>query len=136
MDKPVLLQDKTPDGVSIKIGVHTAEYNSSVPYKSGFRWGAELKEPRIIVTRINVEFGNTKVFVPLSAYCDLTNPNICTLQTSNKSFVLVIEGGQASTSYKAEIYFENGYIKKRKVSHQEFPDESWEETVYSFNYLF
>ena len=79
--------------------------------------------------------GNKKVFVPLSAYSDLANPSNLVLKTNQNSFNLIIYGGDAGCSYKAELLFENSYIKARKVSHEEFPDEVWEKTEYHFNTL-
>ena len=82
---------------------------------------------------MSITIGNRDVFVPLSAYCGLANPYEISFAANNKGFSITIFGGHAATSYKAEIITQEGYIQRRKVSHLEFPNVAWEETVYSYN---
>ena len=123
----------TSQGASVDVKVQTQKPSSSFPYKTGYRWGTELDSPNILITSIDVTIEDEKVFVPVSAYCDLTNPREFSLEKTKSGFCIIIEGGDAATSYKAVIFFENLYIKSRKVVHGKFPDTAWEETKYSFN---
>jgi len=129
------LNIKNGDGETIKVNVFAQNYSSAFPYKEGFRWGSELKKPKTIITSIDVLFESKKLFVPLSAYSDLTNPKRVSIEISKYGFHILIAGGSASTFYNAELIFKNGFIHRRKVRHGEFPEVSWEETVYSFNTL-
>ena len=131
--KKIILKELSDNKVPINIEIYTTNYELDWPYKEGFRWGTELKHPKILITNISIIYGKKKVFIPLSAYSDLTNPTEYFVQTSNDSFSLLIFGGHASTSYRAELVSENGFIKRRRVQHREFPEEAWEETIYSFN---
>lgn len=120
----------------VKIIIGTTKYSPNYPYQDGFMWGAdEYEKPRFLISNIKILIGNRKVFVPLSAYCDLANPNNVVLKTNQNSFNLIIYGGDAGSSYMAELLFENSHIKYRKISHGEFPDEVWEKTEYHFNTL-
>jgi hypothetical protein len=117
----------------IKIIVSTSKYTSNYPYNGGLMWGAdEYEKPRFVITDVKVLIGTTKLFVPLSAFCDLADPSKITLNINNNSFSLIIYGGDAGGSYMAEIVFGKQEIKSRKVTHGEFPDETWEKTEYSF----
>ena len=107
--------------------------SKATPYfRTGF-WGAESIVPKTIVKSISVKFGSQEVFIPLSAYCDLSNSRNYSLQVDENLYYLIIHGGEASTSYTAEIKFKKNYIIKRKVYHREFPEIAWEKTIYSFN---
>lgn len=127
------LHGRTADGASIIVTACTKEYSSAFPYSKGFRWGVELRVPRSLIISLEVVIGGKEIFVPLSAYFDLTNPREISLETTQTGFRIIIQGGDAATSYEAELIFEKNYIQRRRVSHSEFPDVAWEETVYSFN---
>lgn len=129
----VTLKDKLSDGTLIKIIVSATKYSSSFPYADGFVWGAESgwTNPKFVITKVNVNVGDKKVFVPLSAYCDLANPRDVLLTVIGSNFTIIIIGGDAATSYKAELKFEGRDIRSRKVVHGEMSDVR-EETVYSF----
>lgn len=121
------------DGNPIKIEVRTTKYSQSFPYREGFSWGADdIFPPTSVITSIKGRIiGAGDIFVPLSAYSDLADPFILSLENTPKGFRLVITGGDAGCSYAATLVFENIDIQRRKVVHGEFPDEAWEETVYS-----
>lgn len=118
----------------IKIVVSTTKYSSNYPYQTGLRWGVidEDEKSFSVISNIKILIRNRKLFVPLSAYNDLANPYEILLRTNQNSFTLIIDGGDAGSSYFAELYFVNSQIKHRKVYHKGFPDELWEKTEYSF----
>jgi hypothetical protein len=87
---------------------------SSFPYKGALLWGGDVDElPQTVLTSIHITQNRKAVFVPLSAYSDMGN------------------GGTAS-GYDATFSFSHGFLKTRTVRNREFPDETWEETRYSF----
>ena len=102
---------------------------------TAMQWGVETEPPKSILTSMSITIGSKDVFVSQSAYCGLANPYEICLTENNKGFSITIFGGQTAASYKAEIIVQDGYIQRRKVSHGEFPNVAWEETVYSYNLI-
>ncbi|MBI4378660.1 MAG: hypothetical protein HY578_06155 [Nitrospinae bacterium] len=130
---------KSSDGLPIKIIVRTTKYSPSFPYRKGFGWGADTvpnnpapSYPQSVITSVDLKAGKEDIFVPLSAYGDLANPRTISFEITQKGFRLIVNGGDAGTSYEAVLDFEGEHIKRRKVLDGEFPIEVWEETVYSF----
>lgn len=117
----------------LEIIVKVAEYSPCSNYSLGLRWGFESTIPKTLVSEIQVMVAKQKLFIPFSAYSDLANPVSYYLETGAEIFQLIIKGGDAASSYKAELSFRNGQLWRRKVIHGEFPEEAWEETIYSFN---
>jgi hypothetical protein len=122
------------DGTLFKIRIQATKAPVNFLYDDGWRWGAE-KSPKYIIRKIEAWWGDEKVFIPLSAYFDLTNPHEVFLKKAGNQFHLTIKGGDAATSYEALLIFEKGNLLSKKVFSGEFPDEAWEETKYSFNEL-
>jgi hypothetical protein len=127
------LQGETADGKKLRIQIKVSPYSSSFPYRSGWRWGVEGGEPRTVLTRLAVYLGQEPLFIPVSAYADLSNVRTVSLQVRGKGYVITIAGGDAAGSYRAELQFEGAYVRKKKVVHGGFPDQAWEETTYAFN---
>lgn len=128
-----IIENRLSDGTVIKVVVHTVKYPSNFPYKGIRRWwGADSGKPQFLIEKFEVKINEENIFIPLSVYMDLANPNEMFLDVKNQEAQLVIIGGDAGGSYRTTIIFEKGDVKKRKVSHGEFP-EVGEETVYTFN---
>jgi hypothetical protein len=102
------------------------------PYKHGFRWGAETSKPERIIQSAEVRRSNSVIFVPLSAFADLGNPDSIRLEMDRKGFRILITGGDASTAYEATLTFNDDFVVRRKVASLSFPRTAWEETVYSY----
>lgn len=133
VDGVVNLSDRLSDGTSIKVKVQKINRPSGYPYKDALMWGSDLPSlPPTVITKMEVQIGKDKTFIPLSAYSDLGDPGHVLLEKADRGFKLVITGGDAAGSYKAVLVFDRENIKRRKVMHGEFPDEVWQETVYSF----
>lgn len=132
IQNPILLDGKTSRGVPVIIEVCTIKDPSEIYYKYNQGWGTMRNKPKNLITNIDIKFGNQQGYLSLSAYCDLTNSYDYSLKFMENSYILVIRGGSASTSYTAELTFENLFLQKRKVTHGEFPDQTWEETIYSY----
>lgn len=119
---------------AVDVIVQRGKFVSTAFSLTALRWGTEGRIPASIVARVGVRVGAKEVFVPLSAYCDLANPSKVSVEfLSAEDYRVVIKGGEASTSYGAELFFHGDQITRRKVIHGEFPLEAWEETRYSFN---
>jgi hypothetical protein len=117
----------------IKITVNTTKYSPKYPYQDGLLWGTDLYDrPRSFISRIKIMIGKEQVYVPLSAYCDLADPDKILLETKLNSFSLIIYGGGEALFYKCELFFENLTIKFKKIALVGFPDEVWEKIEYSF----
>lgn len=127
------LSDYLIDGTPVTIEMRTTKLTPQYPYKDPFMWGGdEVLRPKTVIINLDVRVGKEKKVIPLSAYRDLGDPYKILLEITQKGFHIIIRGGDAATSYKAVLDFEGEHIKRRKVSHGEFPDEVWEETEYSF----
>lgn len=101
--------------------------------KEGLRWGGDEAAPaRTLVVSLSVSKAGEKLFVPLSAYGDLGEPQLLSLKQTPTGFDLIILGGDTGTAYDAVLSFEKGWLTRRRVSHHEFPDTAWEETKYSY----
>ena len=106
---------------------------STMPYKNALIWGGdEMNMPKTIITFVSVKANDEEFFVPFSAYSDLGNPRHVTLTKNKKGFEIQVSGGETSTSYKAILFFRSGVIYRRKVISNEFPNQVWEDTTYSF----
>lgn len=123
----------------INASITTLNISSEYPYDRSSMWGGDEESqafPKKIIHSISVVKNKQKIFVPLSAYADLGDPNYAELKSlTTKKFQLIISGGDAAGSYKATMEFENNEILKRKVVSGEFPNDAWEETQYKFNHL-
>jgi len=128
------LLDKTPLKVEVRLKKVTPDY----PYRRALLWGGDLISeedvvmPKVLISTIYVLAGKKKLIIPLSAYSDLGNPSQVFIKSTSKGFQIIIRGGDAGTAYDAVLKFDARTITGRKVSHGEFPEQVWEETVYSF----
>lgn len=135
----VELSDRLTDGTPIKVKVQKMNLSPDYPYKHAFMWGGDMRGegevlmPKTAISAMDVRIGKEKILVPLSAYSDLGNPYQVSLEKADRRFKLIIAGrGGTATSYKAVLEFDDENIQRRKVTLSVFPDEVWEETVYSF----
>jgi hypothetical protein len=133
------LSDNLKDGTTVKVAVRTGKLSPTYPYKDAFMWGGDMRGrdeiimPKTVITEMNIQIGNEKIIVPLSAYSDLGNPYLVSLVKEVRGFRLIIKGrGGTGTSYKAVLEFHGVDIQHRKVILSIFPDEVWQETTYSF----
>ncbi len=133
------LSNQLADGTSVKIEVRSKKLMPKYPYERAFLWGGDMMGkdkvimPKTIISMVDIKVGNESVLVPLSAYSDLGNPYQILFEKTKRGFRLIIEGeGGTDTSYKAVLEFSDDNIQRRKVVLGVFPQEVWEETVYSF----
>jgi hypothetical protein len=127
------LEGRTADGKSIQLTIQTVPYVNSLPDKGW--WGTVddgVDRPKTVIRSVSVRVAGIEVWIPLSAYCDLADPNDIRFQREGKGFVLLLRGGDAAGSYQAEWHFADSRLQRRRVAHGEFPDQVWEETRYSF----
>jgi hypothetical protein len=84
---------------------------------------------------LEVKVGGKPIFVPLSAFADLGNPRKVRIESRKEKgrFAVILTGGDAATSYSATLEFRDNLLSERLVRHGEFPDQSWEKTLYKFN---
>jgi hypothetical protein len=98
-------------------------------------WGPDTtfhEGPRSIVTRLTVAIGRDTVFIPFSAYGDLSEPNEVSVSSGGAGVTVYVRGGDAAASYFASLVVLHGLLYKRRVESGEFSSERWEETVYSW----
>lgn len=119
------------------IEVRTQKF-SNFPYRETLMWGGYLVEPhnshpKMFVASFTIEAGKKDIVLPLSAFADLADPYTISIEKKSKNgFDIKLLGSETSEAYEALFHFEGDHLKLRKVKNLEFPDEAWEETVYSW----
>jgi hypothetical protein len=127
------LHEKLADGTPVNIKITKVPIPKNYPYLETFMWGGdELEMPRSVISKVIVNIGKKRVYIPLSAYSDLGDPRKIKFLKTKDGFMLIISGSDAGGSYKATLRFDRHYIKTREVVSSEFPGQVWEETKYSF----
>lgn len=132
--KTIVLSEASPLG-KIDVTIYTVKYSSAIQYRNGNWWGTDDSLPKVIVAGIDVMVGGNKISMRMSSFCDLAEAHTFNIELTENGFDLVIKGSDAAGAYDAVLSFEGNYLKRRKVAHGEFPDQVWEETVYSWNTL-
>ena len=122
-----------PGTKSIRVAVWLTKIGNTFPYKNPLLWGGDVGElPQQVVSSIEVYEGDEMIFVPLSAYGDLGDLKLASLDPTARGFTLNLHGGETATSYDAKLSFEGGYLVSRAVALREFPQQAREQTHYSF----
>lgn len=121
--------------VSAKVTVTLIPISQPCKAAASWRWGAENTCPRSVVGALEVKVGGKSIFIPLSAFADLGNPRNVNIESGKgkNRFAIVLNGGDAATSYTARFDFKDNILSERIVRHGEFPDQAWEKTTYKFN---
>lgn len=124
------LQSASHTGKQIIVRVDVAR--TVQEHCGNWRWGAEAECPKLAVADVQVFVGKEVLFVPRSAFVDLGSPHHLSVSPTKAGFEIVIQGGDAATSYNARLRFSIGQIWSRRVESGEFPKSAWEETKFSF----
>jgi hypothetical protein len=118
---------------SVRVALWTAKIGNTFPYKDALLWGGDVDElPQQVVSSIEVHDGDQMIFVPLSAYGDLGDLKLGSLDPTVGGFTLSLHGGNTATSYDVKLSFAEGYLVTRIVTLREFPQQRFEKTSYSF----
>jgi len=128
------LSGTTTDGNRVQTIIKTSPVNKDCSFRPSFGWGWDERHgPKVIINSFEIVIKEERSILPLSAYSDLGDPRNVEFKARGDGFTLVIVGGGvgAGDSYYAELIFERGYLRRRKVFSKNFP-EAWEETTYSF----
>lgn len=123
------LEAKSKDGLFV---MQIERDRPSINSPKNWSWGADGKNPVKSVSGMNLHFKGKEIYVPISAFIDLGEPEILEITRSNNNLIVKIYGGQSSASYKAVLIFDSKHIKQRTVCSAEFPNESCEKTKYLF----
>lgn len=105
----------------------------------GWIWGVDQECPHRVLAQLRVAWGKHTVMVPASAYMDLTAVRSILVVAAAHGFAIELVGGDAATSYRAQLEFEGHPVKdgvllrRRVVRSLEFSEEVWEETRYRFH---
>ena len=111
--------------------------DSQTLFNNVCRWGARYEDSNNekIFSDMKVSYNNEQYYVPLTAYVDMVDMRSYKLYPIIDGFVLKIEGGygESGDSYIAKLTFKKGLLIRKEIKHGVFPDEAWEQTVYSYN---
>lgn len=97
-------------------------------------WGVEGFVPDRIISAIAIKGDAKQSNAWLSSYIDLTNVRIASIACTGSECAFSIDGGDASTSYKATLIIKEGKVVSRKVVHSEFPENVFEVSHYHFHF--
>lgn len=137
---PVMAKDKSElvaQDNRVLVKVLVSPYPPSQPClaAASWRWGAENSCPKKTVIALEIKVDGVAVFVPVSCFLDLGDPRSVQIDASKEDrTAITIMGGDAATSYSATLELRGHTLAERIVRHGEFPDESFERTIYGFNF--
>ncbi|MDP8986407.1 MAG: hypothetical protein M3N97_15490 [Pseudomonadota bacterium] len=124
---------KKSSGDIVRISITQMKTGASAPYKDALLWGGDVDElPTCVLSSMVVHERDESIFVPLSAYGDLGDVKLGSVDATTGGFVIILHGGGTATGYDATLMFSHGYLVSRTVRSREFPKESNEMTTYSF----
>jgi hypothetical protein len=124
---------KLSSGGEVRVTLKQEKAGDSYPYKDALLWGGDVGEPpRFLLTSIRILNGSDTIFLPLSAYGDLGDVKLASVDRTTHGFTLSLHGGEASAAYDATLSFSQGYLVSRIVALREFPDQRRERASYSF----
>lgn len=83
-----------------------------------------------LIDDIEVIVSGHALTVPIGVFCDVADLHYAHLAVGQRTSVLKLEGGDASTSYTEKVYFDQKMIKRKTVAPGEFPDQLLEDTRY------
>jgi len=118
------------------VGVIAAELVVSKPYSNigprAMWWGTDLTEPNEVVTDLRITVAGEEIVIPFSAFSDLAEPRAVRIIETTMGFSLDIDGSNSAGAYRATLEFVGNRIARRHVASRAFPNERWDEFVYSF----
>lgn len=121
---------KLPDGKNFSFTISNSYWDGKV-YKDAQLWGAWGTTPSTVISRLTVTRAGEKLYIPFSAYSDLSNLQSTKLTVSGRVVELVIDGGTGGDAYRAVLAFPNGkYLESRKVFSAVMPKDAHEYTQY------
>jgi len=87
--------------------------------------------PCSVVDKIKIFVDGKNIDVPRSVFADLADLNGGQFKKTKQGMMLTFTGGDAAAAYNLEILFDKKRVLRRKVENAEFPNNTWEETVYT-----
>lgn len=80
-------------------------------------WGAGMPHPVVCVISMTVARGKQTILIPAKLYADLCSVNRLWFVERKEAITLVLEGGDASESFRAEFSFIGSRLTQRTVRH-------------------
>ena len=136
-----------PSSAARNVGVGFAQSASKGAYRAQVRstavkqpdyllhgrwWGGGGRSlPEAAMSEITIHRNGRKVYVPRSAYADLSNINKVWVVTTAKGCEVRFEGGDAHSGYFGKLSLVGDTVTERVVRSGEFPNHDWERTIYT-----
>jgi hypothetical protein len=115
--------------MAVKILIHTVRIDKSNIAFPSLEETPEIKNITII-NSLEIFVNERKISVPHSVYADLLDPGKAFVRSDNGTFILTINGGDASLSYVLRLYFDIKQIHRRILYSAIIPDDPIQETLY------
>lgn len=95
-------------------------------------WGADYIPPKLKAVTFEVTVNGQSIPMPISSYRDLANARLLELTLLDDRLEITIRGGDAGTSYTAQIFVRDGLVRNRVVRSNQFSNDSYESTEYKY----
>jgi len=89
--------------------------------------------PCSVVDGVEIEVAGEPLFVPRSAFSDLSDLSTAKVSVNKGKYALTLVGGDASESYVVKIVFSRKRVTYRSLTSSEFPEHPLQETFYHLN---
>lgn len=124
-----VLKSRSPIG-EVTLSIHTSIFDRSCACSCPAAWALkELKVKDIIIIEgLEISVEGKPVPVPDSVYDHLFNPHEASVQFKNGSFVLRIDGMDASNSYFVRIFFDRNGVSRMLTYWGLVPDKPMSDT--------
>ena len=123
-----LVSERSPDGTRIQASVEVAAAGECDVSRY---WGGGGRDTETVVVGLRIEVGRDSVWIPFTAVAGLANPLDLGVSVRSGRATVTLEGGDAAVSYMASWVVVRGRLQRRRIESGEFPQDVWEEAVYS-----
>ena len=131
---PTRITEAMRNGSWLTVTVNVSEE----PIPSTWRerlWGTdETPKTKRIVHELTISWADTSVWIPLSAFSDLSNPRSLAFVPTKKGYSFRIQGGMDSADYEARFFVVSKSLIRRRVTMLVDPDLLSEDTHYGVFY--
>lgn len=117
---------------NVKVVIRTAMFSSACKCSCPAAWAlGELHLKELSVTRsLKISVGGKSIFVPDSVYDHLFEPHQAALRYERGTFILRIDGMDASDSYFVRVYFDDNAVNRFVTYWSLVPDRPTSDTHY------
>jgi len=119
-------------GEDFVVSAKSFDLAACAPFLKGdFFWGSTDVPPHTFVGEMSARIGNSQLEIPAGAYLDLGDASDIRAKKHEAQVEVTIKG-TGESAWIATYYFDKIGVLRRSVWNQDFPDESRQETTFSY----